>query len=172
MIDGKRPAFEALVLFMQRARSLTPNISGLFLQKRLMLAPDAPAVGDQGRSHGVDQRAQLREASLAGGTVDSGFAGTPVCWLTCATRCRCNHVATLVLPCHGAATGLDSMIAKTYYGGRVKALADRAAQQGLPRTHAVHECVQGLRMALEERQSVTIVTTRCALNGVERAASS
>lgn len=59
-------------------------------------------------------------------------------------------------------TGLDSMLAKTYYGGRVKGLADRAAHQGKPRSDAVHECVRGLRDTLEQRRPVIEVKTRYA----------
>lgn len=52
------------------------------------------------------------------------------------------------------------MLAKTYYRGRVKGLADRAAQQGKPRTGAVYECVRGLRGTLEQQRPVAEVKTR------------
>lgn len=75
---------------MQRARSLTPNISGLLLQQRLMPAPQANTAGDQASSPAVtsavaalvhesaearDNRAQLREVALAVGNGDGGFTG-------------------------------------------------------------------------------------------------
>lgn len=91
MIDGKRPAFEALKLFVQRARTLTPNISGLLLQQRLMPAPQTSRTADDDASsprstaavsalvhaqeQATDGRAQLREVASTVGGSDGGFAG-------------------------------------------------------------------------------------------------